>query len=250
MHERERPTGALSTMAAVRLRDLAAAARVLGVRQTLEIARDRFWSQPHIYLGLRCDLEALPEVPKARVPVEMVPRDPAHAAAFRDELLNVGGADYLQVLLRVWIADAGVRVLYLAESPSGSPIYAQWLVRRTDQPRIAKVMPDAHDELSDGEVLLEGAYTFHEFRGYGAMADGMMQLLHDARQDGHRFAITYVGAENVPSLRGCARVGFDLDHVRINTMRVGRRTSVRAEISPDTQASWDAAIAPRQGGAG
>jgi hypothetical protein len=234
-------------MAGVKVRDVAAAARALGVRHTYETARERLWSRPHLYLGLRCDLEALPEVSKARVPVEMLPCDPPDLAAFRDELGRVDGADYVQVLLRVWMADAGVRLLYLARTPQGAPIYGQWLVRREDQPRIAKVMPDAHDVLSDGEVLLEGAYTFREFRGCGAMADGMMQLLHHARADGHRFAITYVGSENIPSLRGCARVGFDLDHVRINTVRVGRRTSVRSEITPAAQAAWDVAIAPRQG---
>ena len=235
-------------MPAVKVRDVAAAARALGVQQTYGAARDRIWSQPHLYLGLRCDLEALPEVPKARVPVEMVPRDPPQVAAFRDELRRVDGADYVQVLLRAWMADSGVRVMYLAETPQGAPIYAQWLVRRDDQTQMAKVMPAAHDELGDGEVLLEGAYTFSGFRGCGAMADGMLQLLHHARADGHRFAITYVGAENVPSLRGCARVGFDVDHVRINTMRVGRRTSVRSEVTPEARAAWEAAIAPRHTG--
>src|SRR2546430_1515171 len=85
--------------------------------------RDRLWSRRHVYLDLRCDLEALPEVPKARLPVEMVPCDPPRVAVFRDELSRVDGADYVQVLLRAWMAEAGVRLMYLAVTPDGSPIY-------------------------------------------------------------------------------------------------------------------------------
>jgi hypothetical protein len=106
--------------------------------------------------------------------------------------------------------------------------------------------PGVHDALAVHEVLLEGAYTFRAFRGIGAMADGMGQLLRIARDEGHEAAITYVGADNVPSLRGCARVGFVLDHVRRNKRVLGVHRSERSASDAEARAAWEAAIAPSE----
>ena len=88
-----------------------------------------------------------------------------------------------------------VQTLYVADADDGRPVYAQWLVRRPDQSRLQAETPDAHDALAEGEILLEGAYTFVAFRGVGAMADGMGQLLRIARDEGAVAAITYVRDE-------------------------------------------------------
>ena len=45
------------------------------------------------------------------------------------------------------------------------------------------------------------------------MADGMSQLLASARDAGDLKAYTYVDEGNIPSLRGCANVGFEPDHL-------------------------------------
>jgi hypothetical protein len=52
-----------------------------------------------------------------------------------------------------------------------------------------------------------------------------------------------VAIDNVPSLRGCANVGFDLDHVRVSVRRLGRRRSFTHD--PDAYASlaWGNATA-------
>jgi hypothetical protein len=140
---------------------------------------------------------------------------------------------------------ADVRTLYVADADDGRPIYAQWLIGRPDQWRLEAETPGAHDALADDEVLLEGAYTFVAFRGVGAMADGMWQLLRIARDEGGAAAaITYVRDDNVPSLRGCARVGFVLDHVRVNSTRLGRGRSERSVIGPAAQRAWETAIQP------
>ena len=75
--------------------------------------------------------------------------------------------------------------------------------------------------LKPDEVLLEFAYTFTPFRGLGVMGDAMGQLLRVAAQSGARWARTYVSDDNIPSLRGCSKVGFELDHVRTTTNRLG-----------------------------
>jgi hypothetical protein len=214
-----------------------------GFRVAFKGAADRLSSR-RVYLGLRCELGHLPEPRPAKVPIEMVARPGPSFSGFTEELQHATGNDYLQVLLRTWMCADDVQTLYVADTDEGRPIYAQWMVRQPDQWRLQTETPEAHDDLADDEVLLEGAYTFVAFRGVGAMADGMTQLLRIARDEGNTAAITYVRDDNIPSLKGCARVGFVLDHVRVNSTRLGRGRSIRAEIEPGTRQAWESAVAP------
>ena len=217
--------------------------RQAGIRVASKGAADRLSSR-RVYLGLRCELAELPEPRRAKVPLEMTARDASAFDGFTAELRSATGNDYVQVLLRTWMCTSDVQTLYVADADDGRPVYAQWLVRRPDQWRLQAETPDAHDALAEGEILLEGAYTFVAFRGVGAMADGMGQLLRIARDGGAVAAITYVRDDNIPSLRGCARVGFGLDHVRVNSTRLGRGRSARSEITPAAQRAWDTAVGP------
>jgi hypothetical protein len=101
-------------------------------------------------------------------------------------------------------------------------------------------------QLGEGEALLEGAYTFVSARGNGAMADGMAQLLGDARDAGDRKVYTYVAEGNVPSLRGCANVGFEPDHLRLVVSRFGIRRVKHTPVDAASRATWDKAVAPRK----
>jgi hypothetical protein len=217
--------------------------RRAGLPVTVAMGREHLLSR-RLSLGLRCDLRALPDVSSARQPIDMLEEDARAFPGFAEELRVAEGADYVQALLRARFCRADVRTLYVARSEAGEPMYAQWLVRREDEWRMNAQTPDVHDTLGPGEVLLEGAYTFHAFRGIGAMADGMGQLLRIARDEGHEAAITYVGADNVPSLRGCARVGFVLDHARRNARVLGVHRSERSAADAEANAAWTAATAP------
>ena len=132
--------------------------RQAGFRVASKGAADRLSSR-RVYLGLRCDLGELPEPRPAKVAVEMVARDAPAFGGFNAELRHATGNDYVQVLLRTWMCTNDVRTLYVAEADDGTPIYAQWMVRQADQWRLEAGTPDAHDDLAEDEVLLEGAYT-------------------------------------------------------------------------------------------
>ena len=194
-----------------------------------------------ISFGLRCDLSNLPAAVPGKVPIQMSARDARGFTGFDRELAETTGVNYLEVLLRTWMCARGIKALYAADSADGRPVYAQWLIRRPDDWRLQNKPP--HDALAEGEVLLEGAYTFVAFRGVGAMADGMGQVLRVARDEGSVAAITYVLADNVASLRGCARVGFVLDHVRLNTTHLGRERSERRPVDAGARQVWETAVA-------
>ena len=219
--------------------------RRVGPGLTLKTLAEQGWYTKR-FLGLRADLSDLPDVRPAKEPIKMERRDPKTYTGFERELARVGGSDYIEVLFRIWSCNAGVETLYAADGADGEPAYAQWLVRAREQDLIHAHTPGRYSRLADDEVLLEGAYTFSGFRRMGMMADGMAQLLRIARDEGARAAITYVGADNPASLRGCANVGFALDHVRYNERRLARRRSVMDAADPEAEAIWTAATAPRR----
>ncbi len=226
------------------------------VRQVDTVARARSWlllrrlreelaAQP--IFGLRCDLANLPEPRPAQVPTIMEPRDPLAFRGFHDELARVSGRAYVDVFVRVRVCEAGIASLFVSEL-DGQPMYAQWLIRPSESRQLYSFEPRRYPELSAKEVLLEWAYTFTRFRRLGLMNDCMRQLLVIARDAGHTTAYTYVGSQNVASLRGCANVGFVLDHMRYNRRRLGRaQTSVSA---PDETARRLWAAATSRPGAG
>jgi len=205
----------------------------------------RLWSSSRSF-GLSADLATLPEARKARVPVRMKVFDPESFIGFDNELPMVSGGDSVEVAQRKELCAAGVRTLYVSVDDSGNPMYAQWLVRTDDQEALHRVRNGLFPQLGEGEALLEGAYTFVSARGQGVMADGMAQLMASARAAGDRKAYTYVAEGNIPSLRGCANVGFEPDHIRHVVSRFGIRKTRRTLVDEETQAKWDKAVAPRR----
>lgn len=188
-------------------------------------ALDQMWGTK-VFLGLRSDLTSLPPIRPAKVQITMKPCDGTNFSGFLDEFNRVSGLDYLNAILRQAMYCAGVTTLYVAPGPDGSPAYAQWLVTARDAHFLHSHQPGRYPMLMPDEVLLEGAYTFACYRRTGVMSNGMAQLLRIAQAKGARSAITYVASDNIPALLGCARVGFTLDHVRINTRRLFFRQSV------------------------
>lgn len=216
-----------------------ALARHAGWQTAAHKATEQVWGS-RVYFALRCDLERLPPQRPSALALDMAPRDCSTFDALDHELPRTHGTDYLEVLLRLWLCEAGIRELFVGDGPDGQPAYCQWLVRQRDQWRLHDHAPGRYPVLRADEVLLEGAYTFSAYRRRGAMADGMWQLLARAQDEGARAAITYVADDNRASLRGCAAVGFELDHVSRNDRRLGLHRSVLLPVDATARQSWDA----------
>ncbi|HEY2936962.1 MAG TPA: hypothetical protein VGJ25_10195 [Gaiellaceae bacterium] len=211
-----------------------------GPRSSAGVLREQLWFTKR-FLGLRADLSELPEPRPALLPLVMEPVESASFTGFADELREVTGGDYVEALLRQRLHAAGVSTLYVAVH-DGRPAYAQWLIRATEQEAMHAHAPGRYPRLADDEVLLEGAYTFAGFRRLGAMRDCMSQLLRLAAAGGARAAITYVEAHNVTSLRGCADVGFGLDHVRESRRRLGLRGGATRGVEQEERVLWTRAV--------
>ncbi len=194
-------------------------------------ARKRLWNTKGM-LDLRADLTRLPEPRQAKVPLKMEPCDDPGFTGFAEEAERVSGYDLEQIRERQRWLEGGARRFYVAWH-EGEPAYCQWLIEPQDLPAMVAANPSGDFEpLAEGEVMLEGAYTFVNSRGQGAMPDCMGQLLRIARDQGARSAITCVADDNVPSLKGCARAGFDADRLRRVEWRFGR---LRIDRRPATR---------------
>src|SRR5690349_7963735 len=154
--------------------------RRAGVGGVLAALRRRARSDA-VFLGLRCDLGALPPQRPAALPLEVATEPTAGFSAFAEAAALPDPADLGELRLRQRLVDGGVRTLYVARSEGLGVVYTQWCVAADEEPLIAAVLPDHFRTLAPGEVLLEGAYTFPQARRAGVMGDVMWRLLDDAR---------------------------------------------------------------------
>ena len=148
----------------------------------------------------------------------------------------------MEVAGRIAMCERGVDGLHVARTRDGDPIFAEWLIGPDEWPAIDAHRRGLFPRPGRGEVLLEGAYTYVPYRRLGAMADGMHQLLEIARERGDDTAYTYVAAGYPPSIRGCANVGFVLDHVSLRKRRFFVRWVRTVPVDEAARAAWERAV--------
>ena len=216
--------------------------RQLGFRASLQ----RSWATSRS-LGLRCDLAALPPRREAKIPIVMTPAQSAAEAGLLAEAKAAKGTPSTEAAGRVALCDGGVKRLYVARSEDGQARYCQWLIGTGDHVKIDTLSPGLYPRPKPGEVLLEGAYTYTDSRRLGAMGDGMRQLLQIAHDEGQSAAFTYVAEQYLPSIRGCANVGFELDHVRVSKRRLFLKRITFVPADEAALEAWASATTPKPG---
>jgi len=103
---------------------------------------------------------------------------------------------------------ADIPTCWIAIDPDGTACYMQWLIAPRDNALVRARWGGLFPELQPDEALLEGAYTADSHRGQGIMSHAMARISERARDLGAQHVITFVGLENVASLKGCERAGF------------------------------------------
>lgn len=219
-------------------------ARRLGAGVAARAVVGQAWSVKR-ELELVCSLPGRPPRPSAKIPIAMVETEPETFRGFDDELALADGVEYGQALRRVLVCRAAIRGLHVARSEGGTPAYAQWLLGPDDRNRLRRRLPGPWRALDEDEVIVEFAYTFTEHRGKGVMAAGMGALLDIAAERGASTAYTYVRADNVPSLRGCAKVGFRPTREVSTTFRLGFHRVGGTPLDHAATSGWERAVAPR-----
>ncbi|HET9274742.1 MAG TPA: GNAT family N-acetyltransferase [Gemmatimonadales bacterium] len=160
-------------------------------------------------LGLRRDLRLLHPAPPAKIDLVVRPLAADDDLSFLDPHTDGldSGAAYDRMVQRRFVAD-GFSTCYVAVAPDGKICFMQWLLASRDNERIQSRWPGLFPLLAPDEALLEGAYTVETSRGKGVMAHGMARVAEHAVELGARWVITFVGEDNIASLKGCRKAGF------------------------------------------
>jgi len=122
---------------------------------------------------------------------------PAHGTAAQQLEVSWRSAYVDHHLERGWVA---------VDLRDDSPCYVQWLLDSSQNAFISGL--GTFPELRANEALLENAYTAVSHRGLGIMAAAMAAIAERASDLDARFVLTFVGEDNIASLKGCQRAGF------------------------------------------
>ena len=196
---------------------LVAEGRLTELRHSLQNRLSTRFREQTLAYGLRRDLAVPLEAPKAKIPIEIRPAQESDAPLlFPEDQSGLPPAERLELAWRRSHFEARIPTCYVAVDPrSGAPCYFQWLMG-PDQNEFIRSL-GLCPLLKPDEAILENAYTPVQYRGYGIMAAAMALIAERGTALGARYVYTYVGQDNIPSLKGCARAGFSPHLVRDRT---------------------------------
>ncbi|MEJ2860183.1 GNAT family N-acetyltransferase [Actinomycetospora flava] len=178
-------------------------------------------SSTHHAYGLKRDLSAAHETPVAKIPISVRPLVEADLPHILDEHAEVDEAERWERHTRVRLLERGIGRPWVAVDPDDDPCYVQWLFGPDENAEVREFFHGIFPELGPEEALLEGAFTPTRHQGRRIMSAGMSMIAEKARDLGARDVLTFVGVENIASLKGCERAGFLPALDRWETRRLG-----------------------------
>lgn len=203
------------------------------------ILRTKAWSTEQA-LGLSRDLAVPFPAPAAMIPIQVRPIQPTDVRS----LLNaseagIPDAERRDRTTRLHLLDAGFSSCFVATTADGQVCYIQWLISPRENALLQESFDGLFPRLASNEMLLEGAYTPVAFRGQRIMPAAMALIAEKAAELGADRALTFVGEDNVPSLKGCKRAGFAPSLRREAIHRLGYRRMVFSPLPAGTPYGFD-----------
>jgi RimJ/RimL family protein N-acetyltransferase len=160
--------------------------------------------------GLRRDLAVPITNPNAKVPISVRPLEPSDLPILLSENNHLEPQERVQIAWRKDFYKKAPEGCWVAvDERSGTPCYMQWLFGASENPLIRTF--GGFPRLEPDEALLENAYTPVACRGLGIMSAAMALIAERAAEIGARKVLTFVGDDNIGSLKGCQRAGFHPD---------------------------------------
>ncbi|MEJ2862382.1 GNAT family N-acetyltransferase [Actinomycetospora flava] len=181
--------------------------------------------------GLKRDLTAPHETPVAKIPITVRPMIDADVEPILDLHAEVDLTERWERQTRGRLLDSGIGRPYVAVNEDDEPCYVQWLFSSEDNDKVRSFFHGIFPVLGPNEALLEGAFTPVKHQGQRIMSAGMSMIAEKATDLGARYVVTFVGTDNIASLKGCERAGF-LPYInRVEKRLMGRRFVEFQEMS-------------------
>lgn len=188
----------------------------------------RISSKGHAY-GLRRDLAAPHETPLAKIPIAIRRLVETDVPRLLDANEGVDTTERWERRTRLRLLERGIGQPYVAVDSEDDPCYVQWLFGSRDNDEVQSFFHGSFPVLAPDEALLEGAFTPTRHQGQRIMSAGMSMIAEKAADLGARYVITFVGVDNIASLKGCERAGFAPAMDRFEERSLGRlRVEFRA----------------------
>lgn len=209
------------------------------INSILKEIRRRLYSDEISYCLSR-DLTVPFEAPRAKIPISIRPLQESDIPV----LLNMdagkmtGEAAKVRAQ-RLLLFKSNIQQCYVAVTEDNSPCYMQWLMGAEENNKIQELFKGGFPLLAPGEMLLEGAFTLEAFRGQRIMPEAMAKIAEKGIDFEARRIYTFVGADNIPSLKGCKRSGFTPYSIRIDRWRLFRRLLEFRELPTGTPYPFD-----------
>jgi GNAT superfamily N-acetyltransferase len=190
-----------------------------------------YWRSDSETIGLRRDLSISITAPSAAIPLtirELRPADVPILFACDDDVRS--GEAMRQRAIRLRMTQADLKTCYVAANDDDQPCYVQWLIGPSEKEKLRELFDDRFPTLRDDEMLLEGAFTLEAWRGKGIMAAAMARIAASAADHDARWVITFVAEDNIPSLKGCKKAGFEPYLRRADRWRMFRHASTFGQV--------------------
>jgi hypothetical protein len=185
------------------------ALRQVGWRNAVSLAAKDVAYVDYYYV-LYCNLATLPETTPKRLGDgqlqllhegdmnEIVALVPTLAPSDRRDLLS---------FLRFWVDGFkdcyGLRI-------DGNFAYLQWLVYPSVNELLRRQCGRRFRPLQSNEVMIENAFTFPAYRGWGLLPSVTVELLKQVREEGFTRAVCYVRKDRIQVLNHFLQVGFKI----------------------------------------
>lgn len=155
----------------------------------------RIYSKTQAY-GLKRDLSIPFTIPNAKIDLKLrLYKDQDHPS-FSANLHNYG------------LVEKNIPKCFVATTLDDQPCFRQWLIGPENRQDIKEFWGDAFPDIQEDEMLLEDGFTVPDMRGKGIMSAAITRIIEKEKRPEINAVITFVGADNVASLKGIHRSGF------------------------------------------
>lgn len=162
-----------------------------------------------LYYGLKRELDGCIYSVPSRLEYSLHIASPSEMVELFQLLSNENKDSIMEVVLRKIFYDHSLTNCYLARATANNePCYIQWMILPEENPEAQRFLRQGYPQIASNEVMLEHAYTFKKYRGQGIMGSVMAKLATIAQERGYQQIITYVSKDNIASLKGCEKAGF------------------------------------------
>lgn len=115
-----------------------------------------------------------------------------------------------ELYVRLQFLNAGFKNCYAAFTNDGKIVFLQWLIEPFENGIIHKYYRQRFYPLKDNQVMIENAFTFPKYRGYGLLPFVTQRIMAIAKDSGYKTCLSYIKKDNIASLNEFMNMGFKI----------------------------------------